>query len=219
MSNSDTIDPSREPLSLGEVAFALAPYGVTLSDAQLAAIARYVQILLAWNKSINLTAIEDPTEVVARHFGESIFANSVIPVQFGRLADVGTGAGFPGMALKIAFPDLHVTLIEPNHKKCAFLAEAKLSLGLTGVEIVKERYEDVIGAAKPFDFLCSRALGNYRQFLRWARPATKTDGSVILWLGTGDSIVISRTNGWTWRVPVPIPESRRRVILVGRPNS
>jgi 16S rRNA (guanine527-N7)-methyltransferase len=219
MSNSDTKDPSQEPLSLGEVASALAPYGVSLSDAQLAAIARYVQILLAWNKSINLTAIEDQTEVFARHFGESFFANSVISMQFGRLADVGTGAGFPGIALKIAFPDLHVTLIEPNHKKCAFLTEVKLSLGLTGVEIVKERYEDVIGAAKSFDFVCSRALGNYRQFLRWARSATNTDGSVILWLGTEDSIVITRTNGWIWGVPVPIPESRRRVILVGRPNS
>ncbi len=97
-------DPENERLSTGEVAAALAPYGVVLTDQQLSAISRYVQLLITWNQSINLTAIENPMEIIARHFGESIFAASVVSCVYGRLADVGTGAGFPGMPLKIAFP-------------------------------------------------------------------------------------------------------------------
>src|SRR5262245_21872502 len=105
---TDSASNDAGPLSVGEVAAAIAPYGVVLSDEQLSSIARYVQLLLHWNKTVNLTAIEDPVEVVARHFGESIFVVSVIPYFFGRLADVGTGAGFPGMAIKIAAPHLRV---------------------------------------------------------------------------------------------------------------
>ena len=212
-------DPSvHAGLSLGEVAAALAPYGVVLGDEQLAAISRYVQMLISWNQSVNLTSLEDPMEIVAKHFGESIFAASVVQNISGRLADVGTGAGFPGIPLKIAFPDLILVLIEPNNKKCAFLNEVKVALRLAGVEILRARYEETTTEMQNFDFICSRALGNYRQLLRWARMALKPKGRVILWLGTEDSLAIGRTGGWRWDVPAPIPESRRRVIQVGTPD-
>ena len=190
-------------LSLADVATALAPFGIALADAQLASISRYVDLLLIWNQSVNLTAILDPVEIVSRHFGESIFAGSFISMHLGRLTDVGTGAGFPGMPLKIAFQDLSVVLLEPNRKKCAFLTEAKSALGLSGV---------LSG-----DFVCCRALGNYRRFLRWAKKALGPQGRVILWLGVDDSIMVGRTRDWYWEIPVKIPESRRRVLLVGRP--
>ena len=207
----------KQTLSLGEVANALAPFGVRLSDAQLLAIARYVELLLIWNQSLDLTTICDPVEVVSRHFGESIFAASVIPMHFGRLADVGSGAGFPGMPLKIAFPDLNVALLEPNRKKCAFLAEVKGELGLAGVDIVRSGYEEFFASSQRFDFICSRALGNYRRLLRWARTVLGSEGCVILWLGVDDSVIVARTRDWRWEIPVSIPESRRRVLLVGRP--
>jgi len=205
-------------LSIGEVAAALSPYGVILADAQLYAIARYVHLLITWNQSVNLTALEDPMEIVAKHFGESIFAASVVPEIFGRLADVGTGAGLPGIPLKIALPDLILFLIEPNNKKCAFLTEVKGALGLTGTEIFRGRYEETTESEKGFDFICCRALGNYRHLLRWAKTALEPQGRVILWLGTDDSLVVGRTSGWTWEVPTPIPQSQRRVIQVGRPS-
>ncbi len=204
-------------LSLADVATALAPFGIALSDAQLAAIYRYVDLLLIWNKSVNLTAILDPVEIVSRHFGESIFVGSFISMHLGRLADVGTGAGFPGMPLKIAFPDLTIVLLEPNRKKCAFLIEAKSALGLSGVRIERTGYEGFNASQLPFDFVCCRALGNYRRFLRWARAALGPQGKVILWLGVDDSIMVGRTRDWYWEIPVKIPESRRRVLLVGRP--
>lgn len=209
---SDSLRPS-----VGEVACALAPYGVPLSDQQLWAIARYVALLIKWNQSINLTALEDPMEIVAKHFGESIFAASAHPGISGRLADVGTGAGFPGLPLKIAIPDLELFLIEPNNKKCAFLSEIKGTLGLDGVEVFRGRYEEIAASTQRFDFVCSRALGNYRNLLRWARTLLSPGGRVILWLGSDDSLIVSRTPGWAWQVAIPIPNSQRRILQVGSP--
>ncbi len=123
---------------------------------------------------------------MGRHFGESIFAARALPVQAGRLADVGSGAGFPGLPLRIAFPALHVTLVESNLKKCAFLREVKGSLALTGVEVVRCPYEE-LAAPQSFDFICSRALGNYRRLLQWSKVAIKPTGHMILF-------------GWGWKI-------------------
>src|SRR5579864_1965983 len=193
-------DTKNERLSTGEVAAALAPYRVVLSDQQLSAISRYVQLLSTWNESFNLTAIENPIEIVAKHFGESIFAVSAVPGISGRLADAGTGAGFPGLSLKIAIHDLDVLLIEPNNRKCAFLTEVKRELGLSGVETFRGRYDETNHSTHGLDFVCSRALGNYSDLLRWARTSLNPKGRVILWLGTDDSIAIAKTAGWSWDV-------------------
>jgi 16S rRNA (guanine527-N7)-methyltransferase len=203
-------------LSVVEVADALAPFGVTLTDAQLASIARYVDLLLYWNRTMNLTSLEDPVEIVARHFGESIFASAFAHMASGRLADVGTGAGFPGMALKIAIPELELTLVEPNRKKCAFLAEIQRELSLSGVDIMRSRYEDSPIERRSMDFLCARALGNYGSLLRWANGVLRPDGRVVLWVGIEDSVLIGKRPGWLWEIPIPIPDSIRRVVMVGR---
>jgi len=215
-----TNDPESKTLSLDEIARALSPYlSEALSSAQLAEIAQYLELLKRWNQTIALTSIEEDTEMVARHFGESIFAGSLVPIQRGRLADVGSGAGFPGLPLKIAFPELQVALIEPNGKKCAFLREVQSFLGLSSVEIVRNRYEDFRPQPASLDFISSRALGGYRRLLQWSKSVLRPDGHVILWLGVEDSSLLSRTKGWNWELPVTIPESRRRVVLIGRPAS
>jgi 16S rRNA (guanine527-N7)-methyltransferase len=205
-------------LSLPEIADTLSSYTArSLSSRQLKSISAYLALLKKWNETIPLTSVEDEREMVARHFGESIFANSVIPIGTGRLADVGSGAGFPGLPLKIAFPELRVTLLEPNIKKCAFLREVQAALAITGVETVRLRYEDFSAQPASFDFICSRALGGYKRLLQWSRRLLAERGHVVLWLGFDDCTLISRTKGWFWEVPVRIPESKRRVVLVGRP--
>jgi 16S rRNA (guanine527-N7)-methyltransferase len=205
-------------LSAVDISAAISPYiRRPLSEAQLASIATYISLLKKWNQTIPLTSIEDETEIVARHFGESLFAASLLPIEHGRLADVGTGAGFPGLALKIAAPELQVVLIEPNVKKCAFLREAQGILKFAGIEVIRERYEDFAVEPRSFDFICSRALGHYKRVLQWAKLTLKSSGYVLLWLGIEDSNSITRTKGWNWSLPAKIPESRRRVILVGRP--
>jgi 16S rRNA (guanine527-N7)-methyltransferase len=206
-------------LTEAQIAAALAPFVVKLSDLQIASFSKYLELLIYWNQTVNLTAVSDPEEIVARHFGESIFALSILPISHGRLADVGSGAGFPGLPLKIISSDLSAVLLEPNLKKCAFLVEAVAQLRLEGVSIERSRYEEHRSEAPPFDFVVSRALGNYKALLRWANSVLNKSGMVILWLGAEDSILVSRSRGWKWDAPVPIPGSRRRVILVGRPST
>ena len=206
-------------LSLDEIRRILLPYGgKALTDSQLASLAKYLELLKKWNQTIPLTSIENDTEIVARHFGESIFPGSLLPMSRGRLADVGSGAGFPGLPLKIAFPELQVTLLEPNLKKCAFLREVQSILGLSNVEVVRSRYEDLHAAPGSFDFVCSRALGGYKRLLFWCKGPLKPGGHVILWLGTEDSNLLMRVKGWNWALPVKIPESRQRVLLIGTPK-
>ena len=209
-------DETTTSLSLPEIANALSPYiNAPLTDLQLAKIAAYLKLLKKWNQTIPLTSLEDDSEIVARHFGESIFAARSLSFEAGRLADVGTGAGFPGLPLKILFPALRVTLLEPNLKKCAFLREVTEALALESVEVVRSPYEAFPVPPESFDFVCSRALGGYRHLLQWCQRTLSPAGHVILWLGVDDSTFTSRLEGWNWELPVNIPESKRRVLLIG----
>src|SRR5579862_8916516 len=110
-------------LTTSEIRALLLPYGFDASIETSGRIGLYVELLLKWNRKIALTTVTDPVEIIKFHFGESIFAISTGPCGKSRLADVGTGAGFPGLALALADSDLQVSLIESNLKKCAFLAE------------------------------------------------------------------------------------------------
>ena len=91
------------------------PGGLSTQE-QAEKVAQYMQLLLEWNQSFSLTSVTNPSEILSRHFGESMFATSIVPIRQGRLADVGSGAGFPGLAIKIMRPELDVVLIEPNKK-------------------------------------------------------------------------------------------------------
>ena len=121
----------------------MAEFGIALTSEQVAQILSYLRLLLAWNEKINLTAIRDPVEILYRHFCESMFAAARVPIEAGRLADVGSGAGFPGLPLKILQPKLHVFLIESNVKKAAFLAEVVRELNLSEARVLVARYEEL----------------------------------------------------------------------------
>jgi 16S rRNA (guanine527-N7)-methyltransferase len=211
--------PSPVPIEIGDrqICDALAPFAITPSDDQVAKIREYMALLLRWNQSISLTSITDPIEIVGRHFGESMYASKLLPVENCRLADVGTGAGFPGLALKIASPSLHVTLIESNKKKCAFLSELIRTLGLTDVEIRPERFEEIRPETVLAKLITCRAVGEFKQLLRWSTNALVRRGHLLLWVGAEDSTRIARTTNWTWQLAERIPDSQRRFILIGRP--
>src|SRR5881409_2829556 len=114
---------------------ALAEFQLPAYDDQVLQIQQYIKILLAWNEKINLTAIRDPLEILYRHFCESMYAAMAVPVENGRLADVGSGGGFPGLPLKIIRSGLRVFLVESNLKKATFLAEVIRDLGLTDTQV------------------------------------------------------------------------------------
>ena len=178
----------------------------------------YTSLLLKWNKAISLTTVTDPVKILEFHFGESLFAVSAAALKNGRLADVGSGAGFPGLPLAMALSDLRVTLIEANLKKCAFLAEVVRTLDLKNVEILRERMEDVSAKVSPFDFISARALGQHEELLDWANVHLSSNGRVILWLGEADAEFISGKIGWKWQKPALIPGSHGRFILSGCPE-
>src|SRR5579862_4995269 len=111
----------------------LAEYGVSVTSAIRSSVRAYISLLLRWNERISLTTITDPVEILRFHFGESMFAASAVPIRNGRLADVGSGGGFPGLPLKIMVPSLDLVLIESNAKKASFLSECIRELNLVGV--------------------------------------------------------------------------------------
>jgi 16S rRNA (guanine527-N7)-methyltransferase len=184
-------------------------------DDQILQIQQYIRVLLAWNDKVNLTAIRDPLEILYRHFCESMFAGISVPVETGRLADVGSGGGFPGLPLKILRPGLRVFLVESNLKKATFLAEVTRELGLTDAQVLVRRYEELGEEIAPLDFICSRALGDFPGFLKWAHSEQIAAKQVILWIGARDLPEIQRIDTWEWREPISVPNSLRRLLVVG----
>src|SRR6202521_2024604 len=143
------------PLSEQTIRNALKEFGLEVSDVQVSQIQQYMKILLTWNEKLNLTAIRDPLDIMYRHFCESMHAGGSVPMAKGRLADVASGAGSPGLPLKILRPNLHVFLIESNVKKATFLAEVIRGLGLADTRVLVSRYEELGEEIAPVDIVCS----------------------------------------------------------------
>jgi 16S rRNA (guanine527-N7)-methyltransferase len=205
-------------LTEDQILSTLSPFQISLSNDQISKIREYLRLLLKWNQLVSLTSVVDPVEILSRHFGESMFVSCLISVENCRLADLGAGAGFPGLALKIACPNLRLTLIESNKKKCAFLSEVVRSLELKDVQVLPLRFEETRVATDFADIIAARALGRFPDVLRWVKGALARRGHVILWLGAQDTTKLSATPGWIWQPAVKIPESQRRFVLIGRPN-
>jgi len=207
--------PAPAPLTDEAILAALAEFKVTATFKQVQQIQQYIAILLKWNDKINLTAIRDPREILYRHFCESMYATVAVPVENGRLADVGSGGGFPGIPMKILRPDLHVFLIESNIKKATFLAEVARDLELTDLRVLVSRFEDLAEEVTPLDYVCSRALGEFAPFLSWAGSEAIAARTAVLWIGGRDLDEVMKIEGWSWREPIPVPQSLRRLLLVG----
>ena len=208
-----TITPA--PPSVAVIRRALGEFKLPAYDDQVLQIQQYIKILLMWNERVNLTAIRDPLEILYRHFCESMYAAVTVPVEKGRLADVGSGGGFPGLALKIIRPNLDVFLVESNIKKVTFLAEVIRELGLRGAQVLARRYEELGEEMAPLDYVSSRALGEFPAFLEWAKSELIAAKQVILWIGARDLLGIQQIQSWDWHEPIDVPHSLRRLLLVG----
>lgn len=203
------------PPSETAIVRALGEFRLTATDEQVLQIQQYIKILLQWNDKVNLTAIRDPLEILYRHFCESMYASVAVPIEDGRLADVGSGGGFPGLPLKIIRPNLRVFLVESSIKKVTFLAEVTRELGLKDVQVLARRYEELGEEVAPLDYVCSRALGEFPAFLEWARSEQIAAKRVILWIGARDLPEIQKIRTWDWAEPIQVPNSLRRLLLVG----
>jgi 16S rRNA (guanine527-N7)-methyltransferase len=191
--------------------------GAELSPAVLHQIQLYLDLLLRWNRRVNLTSVRDPEQIVTRHFGESLFAAQVLAKNSKTatsLADVGSGAGFPGIPIKLWVPQLRLTLIESQNKKATFLREVLRSINLPNAEVFCGRAEQWKQAA---DIVTLRAVERFESALPMAASLVTAHGRLCLLIGS-DQFDSARKllPEWSWAEQVPIPGSNARVIALGQ---
>lgn len=157
--------------------------GIDLSEQQIVQFQKYYELLVSWNEKMNLTAITKKEEVYKKHFVDSVSLIRALDLnQDIKVIDIGTGAGFPGLALKIAFPKLNMTLLDSLQKRITFLNTVIEELGLQGVQTIHGRAEDY---AKPtllrekYDLCVSRAVANLSTLSEYCLPFVRVGGKFI----------------------------------------
>ena len=166
-----------------------ARFGINLSDQQLEQFDRYQAVLLDWNQRINLTAITDPASIRLRHFLDSLSCAAVTgDLNSQSLIDVGTGAGFPGLPLKILYPAVSLVLVESVQKKTAFLEAVISELSLKDVTVIAERAE-TLGRQKAhreqYDWAVARAVAGLPVLAEYLLPLCKVGGHMLAQKGVG----------------------------------
>jgi 16S rRNA (guanine(527)-N(7))-methyltransferase RsmG len=166
----------------------------------------HYQLLRRWNRAMNLTTVDEPEVAARRHYAECLIGAWALPLGSFRIADVGSGAGFPGWVVAAARAECEVHLIESQKKKAAFLREAADSLGNVRVYAVRaETFNE------PVDWVVSRAV-------RWPESlavASRLRASVCLWCGLADAAEAAKEGGWIWREPSLLPGLERACVLIG----
>jgi len=215
----------------------------SLSPSQLDQISTYIDLLLRWNARINLTAIRHPEEIVTRHFGESFFlarhlfpksvartllsanadsthppATSQLPEPFApHVLDIGSGAGFPALPLKLWAPHIRLTLIESNHKKAAFLREVARALTLTNINVIIDRAE-VLAARPDFpraEVVTLRAVEHFAAILPQAVTLMAPSATLALLVGAAQIPYLTTLTALKWCPQIPVPQSHTRVLSIG----
>ena len=200
------------------LAAGLSGLGLVLAPGQVEALERLVGELAEWNERFNLTAIKEPAEVVDKHLLDSL---AVLPHLKGlSIADIGTGAGFPGLPLAIADPGRRFTLVESTGKKANFVRHAARVLALPNVEVVQARAESY-RPARPFDSVIARALGPLAEFIRVAGHLAGRGGRLLAMKGKVPEQELSALPAG-WKViavhPVAVPglDAERCVVELGK---
>ena len=158
--------------------------GVGLDERQIEQFIHFKDLLLEWNEKMNLTAITDEREIIVKHFADSL---SLAPfLGKGTLIDVGTGAGFPGVPLKIALPNLDVTLLDSLNKRLVFVNVVIEKLGLGDVKTIHSRAEDGVrkGLREEFDYATARAVSRLSVLSEYCLPYVKVGGTFIAYKGS-----------------------------------
>ncbi|MBQ1461029.1 MAG: 16S rRNA (guanine(527)-N(7))-methyltransferase RsmG [Selenomonas sp.] len=213
-----------------ELQKAAAEYGINLSETQIAQYNRYFELLIEWNEKINLTAITAPKDVAIKHIIDSITAYDAALFQAGTtVIDVGTGAGFPGLPLKIFCPEIKLTLMDSLNKRIKFLQTVVEELGLKDVECVHARAEEGARNKKyreSFDIAVSRAVARLPVLCEYCLPFVKKGGHFIALKGmqyndeAEEAVKAIKVMGGsrTEIRPVKLPEidDKRAVIIINK---
>lgn len=206
--------------------------GVAISKDQIKQFHRHAEELLRWNRKTNLTAITDSGDLAIKHFLDAVIPTRFIPANSKNLLDIGTGAGFPGLPLKVMNPSLACTLIDASRKKISFVSHIARNIGLTGVETIHIRAEDL--ALKDnyrhcFDVIVSRALSSLASVVRISLPLLSNRGRIIAYRGRQDvgndenlRSLLAQGTGLqkvdfsieTYRYVLPVVHAKRVVVLI-----
>ena len=196
-------------------------YGIDLSENQMELLDKYAEILVEYNEKVNLTAITDPEGIENKHFLDSLlFANNELVR--GKVVDVGTGAGFPGIVAKIYKPEIDLTLIEPTGKRCVFLQYALDTLGIDGA-VVKERAEEARRKQyrEIFDIATARAVADLRMLSEYCLPLVKPGGHFIAMKGDSEKELATAVKGinrlggvYVKTENLTLPDGARRDIII-----
>ena len=176
----------------------------------------YLELLLKWNARVNLTAVRDPEQIVTRHFGESLFAARTLfaaSSEANTLADVGSGAGFPGIPIKLWETRIRLTLIESQNKKATFLREVIRTLHLEGTDVFCNRAEQWGQRA---EVVTLRAVEKFESVLPIAAGLVAREGRLCLLIGAKQISTAQQLLGeeWQWHSPAAIPHSEDRVVAI-----
>ena len=199
--------------------------GINLTQTQLDQLDKYYNLLIEWNEKINLTRIVEKEDVYLKHFYDSLTLSKVIDLSKDlSLIDVGTGAGFPGIVLKIVFPNIHITLLDSLQKRITFLDEVIKELNLIDIKTVHDRAEDYAkNHREEYDIVTSRAVANLRVLSELCIPMVKVNGYFIPLKATieeelNDSKdIIHKLSGKLIHQEtfnLPIEESIRNILLI-----
>lgn len=203
--------------------------GIQLTEEQLHQLDKYYQLLIEWNKVMNLTGITEEKEVYLKHFYDSLTIAKVIDLTKEKsLCDVGSGAGFPGMVLKIVFPNLKVTLVDSLNKRIKFLTEVANELNLKDIALVHARAEDFAkNNREKFDVVTARAVAPINVLLEYCLPLIKVGKYFIALKGNISQEIILLNNSLTkiggklinsQEFLLPIENSNRSLLVITKEN-
>jgi 16S rRNA (guanine527-N7)-methyltransferase len=202
--------------------------GLVLTDTQMALFDAYRDTLLLWNSKMNLVSLQSEIDLPVRHFIDSLTLLPYLPAGPRTLLDIGSGAGFPSIPVKIVRTDLHMTLLEASRKKSSFLKEVVRKLGLQGVSVMNGRLEKLLGKEnKPsFDLIVSRATLKLQDLVAQGLPLLKEGGFLAAMKGPGveeERAALDSLKDPCFRIvgnylfTLPLSGDRRNIILVDKP--
>ncbi len=190
---------------------------IPYTEEQIEAFSLFLVELKKWNRAYNLTGLQTDADIVIKHFLDSLLFHKVLPGNVRTVADIGSGAGFPGIPMKIMQPELGMALVEPSQKKAQFLAHIQRTLRLDGLTIVNIRVEDIHGEL--FDAVVTRALFSIHEFIHKAESILEEHGVLILSKGPKVDEELKGIVGRSIRrheMILPFQNSMRHLIIIGR---
>lgn len=210
-------------MSQKEFIKAVEELGIELTDKQLTQLEKFYTLIIEWNEKINLTRITNKEDVYLKHFYDSLTITRVIDLtKINTLCDVGTGAGFPGIVLKICFPNLNITLVDSLNKRVNYLNDIIEKLSLKDIKAIHARGEEFKGE---FDIVTARAVANTEKLLKYTMHLVNKQGLLIAMKGNVDTELtpklITKINKLYKLITIdkftlPVENSHRSLVVIGK---